>query len=151
MTMKKFLTSSVILTLSFVTLSAMASSTAAPLSGITISSNVSNVNMSCVSNTGGSGLPIVIDAIPFVSWWGGITSHFQGTNLQCTFSLQSNPQTIVGSEHILVWRTQPLSAAIDNVKSATGYALTATGSKVAGQHVHSFYNYTVTMNTASQK
>lgn len=154
MTMKKFLTTSVILTLSFVTLSAMAASTSAPLSGITISSSVGNVDMNCVSNTGGSGPSIVISSTPYVSWWGGITGHFQGTNLQCTFSLQSNPKTTIGSERIRVWsngQSRPLSATIDNVKSATGYLLTVTGSKIAPQHLDSFYNYTVIMNITSQK
>lgn len=140
------------LILSCITLSAVAS-VINPLSGISISSSVvGDVDMGCVSTTGGSGQPLLITTTPFVSWWGGITSHFNGMNLQCKFTLH-NTKIPVGSMNIRVWLPHTeghrLSATIDNVQSMSGYVLTTTGSKPNMGHVDSFYNYTVTMNKAN--
>ena len=122
--------------------------------GLTLSSNAGNVNMNCISNNGGSGQPIVVTNVPQLIWWGGVSGHFNGANLQCTFSLQNNPNAIVGSAKIMVMRIPStpgmLCADISNVVSATGYTLTATGTKIAPHLQPAFLDYNVTMSAAQK-
>ncbi|OGT48026.1 MAG: hypothetical protein A3E82_04520 [Gammaproteobacteria bacterium RIFCSPHIGHO2_12_FULL_38_11] len=151
--MKKFLSAGLTLVLSFATLSAVA----APLHWISLSSNVSGgVNMDCTGVDGGTGSPMFITSTPTVSWWGGITSHFQSTFLKCKFVLP-NTTTQVGSMTLRVW-TVPnlpgaLSATIYNPISNSGYALVVKSSHPLPPpgHQPSFYDYTVTMNALGQK
>ena len=132
-----------------------AAAAAKPLHWISLSSNVSGgVAMNCKGMNGGTGAPMLITSTPTVSWWGGITSHFNSTFMKCSFSSARSPTTAAGSMIIRVW-TVPnlpgaLSATIYTPVSKPGYVLTATGSKPLPPpgHQPSFYNYTVSINTA---
>ena len=152
-TMKKLLTAGAVLALTLVATTTMAA--ANPMYGLTMSSNVGNVDMNCKANNGGTGSAILISSATLTHPWGKISKHFHGANMQCQFSLDNAANTLVGSAQLIVKSipNQPgaLCGTFLKVTSAPSYILTATGSQLAPLLQSAFFNYTVTMNSTSRK
>lgn len=122
--------------------------------GITISTNIpGGVTLNCVANNGGTGTPITITSnSPYSSWWGGLSSNFNGTNLQCTFNPVNDPKQVIGSAQIIVWDIDEapyygsLAGSVLNILSAPGYDLAAQGTKKAPRLGPVYFDYAVTMS-----
>ena len=122
--------------------------------GIKISTNIpGGVTLNCVPNDGESGTPIIITSDnPYSSWWGGLSSNFNGTNMQCTFTPVNDPKKVIGSAQIIVWNISEspydnaLAGSVLNVLSASGFDLAAQGTKKAPRLGPAYFNYVLTMS-----